>query len=148
MFCKIGCSHELNEIVVFNYWYFLLRHEANWCPIFDSSALSLFIKLSNFLMAGYFFMLRIQFIILVNYHCLIAALIKSLWWNMLSYLCLYMIKTCQIAVCNNLLWWNEPLIAFHHSYQIYYGEMIHYQWFHFTIVDYYICTAIWQVFIL
>ena len=50
-------------------------------------------------------------------HSLIAALIKSPWWKMLSFLCLYKIKTCQIAVCNNLLWWNEIIV------------------YHFTIVD-------------
>ena len=34
-------------------------------------------------------------------HSLIAALIKSSWWKMLSLLCLYNIKkTCQITVCN------------------------------------------------
>ena len=56
-------------------------------------------------------------------HSLIAALIKSPWWKMLSFLCLYNIKkTCQIAVCNNLLWWNDTL------------------WFHFTIVDITYCN--------
>ena len=36
-------------------------------------------------------------------------------------------KTCQIAVCNNLLWWNEIIV------------------YHFTIVD--LSDAIWQIFV-
>jgi len=60
-----------------------------------------------------------------NTHSLIAALIKSPWWKILSFFCLYKIKTCEIAVCNKLLLWNE-IIVYHftivHRF-VYYGEM-------------------------
>ena len=58
-----------------------------------------------------------ELIYYTNGHSLIAALIKSPWWKILSFLCLYKIKTCQIAVCNNLLLWNEIIV------------------YHFTMVD-------------
>ena len=53
-------------------------------------------------------------------HSLIVAFIKSPWWKMLCYLCLYNNKNRQIALCNSLLWVNDNL------------------GFHFSIVDY--CT--------
>ena len=96
-------------------------------------------------------------------HSLIAALIKSPWWKMLSFLCLYKIKTCQIAVCNNLLWWNEIIV--YHFTIVDLSTMVKWnQRHHFTIVDKstmvkwwvffslhhsrLLYTVIWQVFIL
>ena len=72
------------------------------------------------------------------------------------------IKICQITSFMSTMGKWHLMISFHHSRQIYYGEMIHYDfispwwiitycnlttnllwwndtlWFHFTIVDYYI----------
>ena len=72
------------------------------------------------------------------------------------------IKICQITSFMSTMGRWHLMISFHHSRQIYYGEMIHYDfispwwiitycnlttnllwwndtlWFHFTIVDYYI----------
>ena len=44
----------------------------------------------------------------------IVALIKSPWWKMLCYLCLYNKKNRQIALFNSLLWVNE-IIRYHLS---------------------------------
>ena len=49
---------------------------------------------------------------LINGHSLIVALIKSPWWKMLCYLCLFNKINCQIALCNSLLWVNE-IIVYH-----------------------------------
>ena len=56
---------------------------------------------------------------------------------MLSFLCLCKIKTCQIAVCNNLIWWNEIIV--YHFTTVDLSTMV--KWkkrHHFIIVDYYI----------
>ena len=48
----------------------------------------------------------------------------------------FIIKKNLVKLQYVIIYYGEmmPLISFHHSRQIYYGEMIHY----FTIVDYYI----------
>ena len=61
-------------------------------------------------------------------HSLIAALIKSPWWKMLSLLCLYNIKKLVKLqyVISTMVKWNHK-VSFHHS------RLLH--------------TAIWQVFL-
>ena len=62
-----------------------------------------------------------------HYHSLIAALIKSPWWKMLSLLCLYNVKKLVKIqyVISTMVKWNHK-VSFHHS------RLLH--------------TAIWRVF--
>ena len=71
--------------------------------------------------------------------------IKSPWWKMLSFLCLYKIKTCQITVFKILYGEMKSKASFHHSRFVYYGEMKSKVSFHHSRL---LHTAIWQVFFL
>ena len=85
--------------------------------------------------------------------------IKSPWRKMLSFLCLYKIKTRQITVFNILYGEMKSKASFHHSRFVYYGEMKSKASFHHSRIYYgemmplisfhhsrLLHTAIWRVF--